>query len=580
MLFGSGCCCCDDPKTLWRVDADGNVLWSANHYDGWSGITSKSGNLARYGTNSVNGSFLYDLICSQDESGNSYQIGGPSVPVDPVLANTQPTIDSLRCYDSSGTLLWGWSHQPTGDSSAGSRIGPIPLVNLKTTTGGISIVHHNPTHFFSTSQNTFYGIDSSGSQLWTMTLSTGTIWNLVGAGTDYFVLVDNGGIAPGGGGKQTYVYEAATGTLVDTLWDPDNAYGGARSDFPTSYQATIDNNDNVYIGYSSNNLEKSDGSAAVVMLTTDGSGTPHPMSDTGFCNIAGIGAARYIRRISSIVYGGGNFIVNGLREHHSGWGDSYADDTQFAEVFGDPVGGFLQWKRVIFIQRTVPSTYIRHGSNPNQLFGDRMTYTGSMWSVDISDPSEDVEIQDPAFTTGTLNGSIAPTENEIWAFSDASHTLCGQIVSDQSSSWYPTQPLCQNFTSTVQTSPYTCGGTHTYTAVSSGGGYIWSSQPASGVCADGCYIPYPEVPPSGPSDTFVAHCTTGVLCYGQELYTSLTDTGGSIPAGSVGTPHRYWSLTSSPSSGCYTPCASFGSPSIRPYPNTTAGALTVYVGCK
>ena len=567
----SGCCCANEKiSTLHKVDANGNIVWSVNHYSDYGAPVAKfprnNPPTASYGNglNDRNNSNV-NHYAGIDGSGNYYQVGGPSVAVVANKALSQPTIDSLRKYDTNGNKVWGWSTLPTGDVSGATRIGPYILTALAVAKNGTCIVQYsdgvNPVQWFT-------GIDSSGSTIWSFSLSNTTYYDSVsrtgpllkGAGDQYFIIRlnnDTSHYVPSSGvvwtpGLQIAVFKVATGSWYITL-NPEAATG-AISDTRNHLECTMSHDDEVYTIFDTTKMEQYLGSAQVRVTKIDMTTTSNSARFTTQC--------QYIRESARIGFDSVNGLVfaSGYREILAGGNPSYNDYLGISELFNQSSGASMRPILAFDNTRTVN----RHANIPTAMVNNAMYY-----QYGVAPDNYTIYTIDPT-------GDHAEVPTRSWAYS----CTLGQVdETNGNQAWYHS-PYCRISLSNLPG----CGSTYTYTAQSDGmGGFEWV-MPGSFRCsgASNCYIPQPAIAPTSLDDTYVVTCLQGVVCTGHTTYTSTGDRGTSVPTGYTVPPNIYYYKTwASPSttSDCSFPCYNYPTPSIRGTTVSAEGSETIDIRC-
>ncbi|WP_010584450.1 hypothetical protein [Schlesneria paludicola] len=529
-------CCCKNPATLYKVDASGNVLWTANYYEDFGSFTPTNG-VAVYSPQYGAG------IGDQDDNGYVYQVGGPSIPVDPNLANTQPPVDVLRQYDSNGVKQWGWSAEPTGWSYLGTR--QLPRIPAHRVSGnGTSIC------YFTTRPGYFgrflYGVSSSGSTIWNYALPLTTDWRLDEVGTNYAIVT---AISAPTYGDMPRIIDVTTGATIYDAYVPPYVLGTAVA----RTVATVDRADNVFMAYTYTYLEQDKGSAAVSKLDVPASviaGTPL-LGWTTNC--------LYIRVINQIQTDGNYVAVGGYR-FLTGTNLSYSDTLYFTEIFdastGARVATLLRGGTLNGGAGLIP----RHGLLDQIKIGNNwITYSNEAWKLNIG-------------------GTPVERPFKIWSTSTTAYTTgCGRISSGGDSCWGSTVPMCSN---SFNDSPSGCTGGATYTSASDGmGGFVWVA-PAN-PCSPGCFLPQPVGAPTSLSDTFTTNCVTGISCGGHQHFVDIYDNSSSRPPGSPTNTYTQWAVSGAVVGNCSSPCVRPPVPSMRPMiiPGGTPGLQSIDVEC-
>lgn len=422
-----GCCTCEG-QTLWRLDSSGDLLWAVNHYVDQSGPSSTdlATNTVTYSNQSP-----FPHYSEQDDSGYSYQVGGASCDVDTDPLNTQPTIDTLRQYNSSGVKQWGWSADPTGIIDTGVRYAPRPAQGLAVTAGGTSIVNMATTRAGGTARE-FYGIDNTGAQLWTNTQASATAWWISGAGTDRAIAVKADSSL---NGRYLIILDVTTGSTTYTYTPVD--YGGAVTGLTVEQLvACIDRSDNVYSCFRDDGIEAFYGAAQLSKLNEAASiAAGSPQYDWA-------STCLYIRNPFSISTDGTYVVVCGVREYDGTWGSggnaSYNDTLYLAEVYDATTGDFVQ----AYLMKSLDSSSVvianRHEiQGPHKVGNGWFAYRDAIWE----------------FAPGS---SPAESAYRDWIKTDLFAPMyCGRIATDGSSSWY-NLPRCSNDT-TPNSGGLSCG---------------------------------------------------------------------------------------------------------------------------
>lgn len=191
-------CCCGSCRTLYRVAADGTILWEADYlFDTWLGPTALA-NVAQ---------------CDVDVNGNIYQAGGPTQPnVNNASLPQKPLMYTLRSWNADGILRWSWSECPTGRIVGGTRFPPTPLRFVRAVPVaadydlGIAVIVGDDSTHNTDGKTNATALDFDGNQVWRVKLDGGLA--LVACGATRSLWINYGA---GGGG-------AATWTVVSN-WD-------------------------------------------------------------------------------------------------------------------------------------------------------------------------------------------------------------------------------------------------------------------------------------------------------------------------------------------------------------------------
>jgi hypothetical protein len=258
---GLNLCCCNQARTLYKVDSNGSTLWEANFY-----FDSLSNAVSKFNAPGVG-------ECDVDNLGNVYQAGGPTNLVAPSGA-TQAPMYTVRSWDANGQYRWSWSESPNGPTA------PIGQVSCRFAySNGIPcvIVCDSNLRWAQSSNLAQYNVNrpptvtalrcSDGQQLWRITLPYGASY-MLGAGTTRAIFASqvNWGNLQGlnvGLPKtmQILILNLDDGSVVGTIQDVVIAnYGNSGFTIPVGYpsgaptgaidwviNAQIDTDDSVYV---------------------------------------------------------------------------------------------------------------------------------------------------------------------------------------------------------------------------------------------------------------------------------------------------------------------------------------------
>lgn len=473
--MGRPCGCCCPGQTLWRLDSSGNIVWVANYF-------------ADYGTHPT----FSGLFADQDADGNAYQGGIGSVPTISDPATTQPTIDHLRKYNSSGAKQWGWSAYPTGYEYDGTRyktsLGPIATTANGTTAFTVaSATTMQDLSLWKLNQRKIWAVNNTGALAWTNTTlddvdasSHLITYDVMSAGTNYLVVrgTENhdSPIGPITNSFQGYILNQSDGSIVTKVFPKD--LGLSTMEISTSLTMVLDRSDNLFISWSNEAVEQYDGAAVIAKV--DIAATAAGGSDV----YAWGTVCMYIRQPLRIETDGTYVVVTGGRDGGGAYPPnlSYDDYVWLSEIYDASTGALIQ----IQLIQDSPKDVFWHSLTAGKIGNGWQTFPDQIWKTDIGNSPNIHQLKQWSTFDG-ISGSPRVT--------------CARIAADGTSTW--TGNVCQASIFNESYYPPSCPGSVTYQNVAyddggSRGPYTelcyWSpvggagyNEPPTG-CERPCYV--------------------------------------------------------------------------------------------